>query len=163
AILARLRREGYDWRTRLRALSVPTLVIHGEEDALPVAVSAELVALLPRAQRQLVPHSGHMPFWEAPEVFFSSVDSFLAAPVGADLDEPGRAAVRKRLRRDEPGTYIGEILQQRDSSLARWPDRDRPLAVWIQPSAAIDDWMPGYVDRVREAFEEWGEVGIPLG
>lgn len=83
AILARLRREGYDWRTRLRALSVPTLVIHGEEDALPVAVSAELVALLPRAQRQLVPHSGHMPFWEAPEVFFSSVDSFLAAPVGA--------------------------------------------------------------------------------
>lgn len=80
AILARLRREGYDWRARLRALSVPTLVIHGEEDALPPAVSAELVALLPRAQRQLVPHSGHMPFWEAPDVFFSFVDSFLAAP-----------------------------------------------------------------------------------
>jgi proline iminopeptidase len=81
AILARLRREGYDWRPRLRALSVPTLVIHGEEDALPVTVSAELVALLPRAQRQLVPHSGHMPFWEAPDVFFSLVDSFLAAPL----------------------------------------------------------------------------------
>ena len=81
AILARLRREGYDWRLRLRALSVPTLVIHGEDDALPVAVSAELVALLPRAQRQLVPHSGHMPFWEAPDVFFSFVDSFLAAPL----------------------------------------------------------------------------------
>ena len=81
AILARLRREGYDWRDRLRALSVPTLVIHGEEDALPVAVSTELVALLPRAQRQLVPHSGHMPFWEAPDVFFPVVDSFLAAPL----------------------------------------------------------------------------------
>ena len=81
AILARLRRDGYDWRERLRALSVPTLVIHGEEDALPVAVSTELVALLPRAQRQLVPHSGHMPFWEAPDVFFPVVDSFLAAPL----------------------------------------------------------------------------------
>jgi proline iminopeptidase len=80
AILARLRREGYDRRPRLRALSVATLVIHGEEDALPVAVSAELVALLPRAHRQLVPQSGHMPFWEAPDVFFSFVDSFLAAP-----------------------------------------------------------------------------------
>lgn len=79
AILARLRREGYDWRARLRALSVPTLVIHSEEDALPIAVSAELAALLPRAQRELVPHSGHMPFWEAPDVFFSVVDSFLAA------------------------------------------------------------------------------------
>jgi len=80
-ILARLRRDGYDWSTRLRALSVPTLVIHGEEDALPVAVSAELAALLPRAQRRLVPHSGHMPFWESPEVFFTAVDSFLAAPL----------------------------------------------------------------------------------
>src|SRR6185437_1609119 len=80
-----------------------------------------------------------------------SVGRALFLPATADLDEPGRAAVRRRLRRDEPGTYIGEILQQRDSSLARWPDRDRPLAVWIQPSAAIDDWMPGYVDRVREA------------
>ena len=72
--------------------------------------------------------------------------------------------MRRRLRRDEQGTYIAEILQQRDSSLARWPDRgERPLAVWIQPSAAIDDWMPGYVDRVREAFEEWQAVVIPLG
>lgn len=80
AVLARLRREGYDWRERLRALSMPTLVIHGEEDALPVSVASELAALMPRAQGQLLPHSGHMPFWEAPEAFFPIVDSFLAAP-----------------------------------------------------------------------------------
>lgn len=80
AVLARLRREGYDWRVRLRALSVPTLVIHGEEDALPVAVSAELETLLPRSKRLVVPRCGHMPFWEAPEVFFPAVESFLAAP-----------------------------------------------------------------------------------
>jgi proline iminopeptidase len=80
-ILAKLRREGYDWRARLSALSVPTLVIHGEDDALPVTVSAELVAQLPRAQRQLLPHCGHMPFWEAPEVFFPAVGSFLDAPL----------------------------------------------------------------------------------
>jgi proline iminopeptidase len=81
AVLARLRRDGYDWRSRLRALSLPTLVIHGEEDALPASVAAELTALMPRAQGQLIPHSGHMPFWEAPDVFFPIVDSFLAAPV----------------------------------------------------------------------------------
>ena len=80
AVLARLRGGGYNWRDRLRALSLPTLVIHGEEDALPATVSAELAALLPRAQRELVSHSGHMPFWEAPDVFFRIVDSFLAAP-----------------------------------------------------------------------------------
>jgi proline iminopeptidase len=81
AILARLRRDGYDWRARLSALSVPTLVIHGEDDVLPLAVSVELAALLPRAKRVLVPHSGHMPFWEAPQVFFPAVESFLAAPL----------------------------------------------------------------------------------
>jgi proline iminopeptidase len=80
-ILARLRRDGYDWRSRLRALSVPTLVIHGEDDVLPVSVSAELADLLPRATRLLVPRSGHMPFWEAPEALFPAVESFLAAPM----------------------------------------------------------------------------------
>ena len=80
-ILARLRRDGYDWRSRLRALSVPTLVIHGEDDVLPVSVSTELADLLPRATRLLVPHSGHMPFWEAPELLFPAVESFLAAPM----------------------------------------------------------------------------------
>src|SRR5690606_33009882 len=49
-IAARLRREGYDWRDRLRALDRPTLVIHGEHDALPLQAARELVALLPRAR-----------------------------------------------------------------------------------------------------------------
>jgi len=93
-----------------------------------------------------------------------SVGRALFPTRNGDADEPDRAAVRRRLRRDEQGTYIAEILQQRDSSLARWPDRgERPLTVWVQPTAAIDDWMPGYVDRVREAFEEWQAVTIPLG
>lgn len=80
AIAAHLRREGYDWRERLRALSVPTLVIHGERDALPAAVALELSELLPRARHALLPDAGHMPFWEAPERFFDVAGAFLAAP-----------------------------------------------------------------------------------
>ena len=79
AVLARLRREGYDWRDRLRALSTPTLVIHGERDALPVSVANELSALLPRARLALLSDAGHMPFWEAPVRFFEAAGSFLAA------------------------------------------------------------------------------------
>jgi predicted Zn-dependent protease len=79
-------------------------------------------------------------------------------------DERERAAVRRRLRRAEQGTYIGEILRLRDSSLARWPDReDRPLTVWIQPDTEIEDWTPAYVDRVREAFEDWDAINLPVG
>lgn len=88
AVLARLRREGYDWRDRLRALSTPTLVLHGERDALPVAVAQELSALLPRASLTLLPHAGHMPFWEAPERFFQHVLAFLTSGSGPPRSSP---------------------------------------------------------------------------
>jgi proline iminopeptidase len=78
AVLARLRREGYDWRPLLRALSTPALVLHGERDALPASVALELAALLPRARPVLLPDAGHMPFWEAPATFFALVDEFLS-------------------------------------------------------------------------------------
>jgi pimeloyl-ACP methyl ester carboxylesterase len=80
AVAARLRREGYDWRERLRALSAPTLVLHGERDALPATVALELSTLLPRASHTLLPDAGHMPFWEAPAEFFRAVDAFLTVP-----------------------------------------------------------------------------------
>lgn len=74
-----------------------------------------------------------------------------------------RAAVRRALMRREEGTYIGEILAERDSSLARWPDRDgNPLRVWIQPAATIEDWIPAYVDSVRSAFLDWNDVDLPV-
>lgn len=79
-IAAHLRSTGYDFREPLRALSVPTLVIHGEQDALPAAVALELSRLLPRARLALLADAGHMPFWETPEQFFALVGDFLDAP-----------------------------------------------------------------------------------
>lgn len=78
AILARLRRDGYDWREKLRSLSTPTLVIHGKDDALPLANLADNSYILESAQYHVVPSSGHMPFWEAPARFFDLIDSFLS-------------------------------------------------------------------------------------
>lgn len=77
AVLAGLRREGYDWRAQLGAVSVPTLVIHGDNDPLPAAISSDLAYLLPNARREVVPACGHMPFWEAPDQFFALIDGFL--------------------------------------------------------------------------------------
>jgi proline iminopeptidase len=76
AVLARLRREGYDWSERVRALSTPTLVIHGTLDPLPLADSTSN-SYIGHATVALIPNAGHMPFWEAPERFFSLLDSFL--------------------------------------------------------------------------------------
>lgn len=71
--------------------------------------------------------------------------------------------IRRRLREGAAGTYVDELLLQRDSALARWPDRrTRPLRVWVQPDARIADFRPEFPDLVRAAFDEWASTGIPL-
>lgn len=79
AVASRLRHDGYDWSPLIRAVAADTLVIHGVQDLLPARVAHELIALIPRSRLVLVPNSGHMPFWEAPNVFFESVRAFLDA------------------------------------------------------------------------------------
>jgi proline iminopeptidase len=95
AVVARLRREGYDWRPLLRALSVPTLVLHGEADLLPVKVAHELVETLPQARLSVIPDAGHMPFWEAPEHFFALVDDFLTEPLPLPPSLPAAPPARR--------------------------------------------------------------------
>lgn len=79
AVAARLRIEGYDWSSLIRAISADTLVLHGAKDLLSVRVAHELVARIPHSHLALLLLSGHMPFWEAPDLFFASVISFLKA------------------------------------------------------------------------------------
>jgi proline iminopeptidase len=87
AVLAHLRREGYDWRDRLSALRVPTLVMHAERDPFPEWASRQVAAVLPESRFALVPDSGHMPFWEAPRRFFALIESFL------DASSPSRVSL----------------------------------------------------------------------
>lgn len=77
--------------------------------------------------------------------------------------EDKRAAVLRRLRRGEDGTYINDILLERDSALARWPDRrGHPLAVWIQPESLVPDFLSSYVTAVRDAFDQWDGLHLPV-
>jgi predicted Zn-dependent protease len=78
------------------------------------------------------------------------------APV-RDLGE-----IRRRLVENELGTYIGDILAERDSNIARWPDRSQPLRVWIQTPATLRDWNPLYAGQVRDAFTTWMSAGEPV-
>jgi Matrixin len=79
------------------------------------------------------------------------------------LSDGGLADVRRRVRNEQAGTYIGDILLERDSSLARWPERDSvPLTVWVQPRSRVHDFSTAFVARVRAAFEEWDALHLPL-
>jgi len=80
AVAARLRREGYDWRDRYAAVRAPVLLIHGTEDALPLAEAERTATLIPTARVMAIPEAGHMPFFENPEPSFSAALAFLDAP-----------------------------------------------------------------------------------
>jgi hypothetical protein len=89
----------------------------------------------------------------------------LAPALGGDERRSKREvrAVQRELRRREAGTYIGEMLLSRDSSLTRWPARrNSPIRVWIQPSSDLPDWTAAYVDEVYAAFDEWDALDLPV-
>ena len=83
----------------------------------------------------------------------------------SSLPAPKRdfAEIQRRLASGEAGTYIREILLQRDDNIARWPDRQvEPLRVWIQPTSTLPDFHASYPVRAREAFERWMHAGVPV-
>ncbi len=74
-----------------------------------------------------------------------------------------KAEVRRRLVERGSGTYISEMLAERDSALARWPDRaGRPLAIWIQPASSVSDWTEEYVNSVQAAIADWDALELPV-
>jgi proline iminopeptidase len=67
----------YDLRPRLPLLKgVPALVLHGEEDPIPIE-AARTTAELIRAEFHPIPHCGHVPYVEAFEEFVRLMDGFL--------------------------------------------------------------------------------------
>jgi len=68
-----------DVRDDLRALAIPTLVIHGRHDPYVSVGAAEWVAEhVAGARLELFDDSGHAPFLDEPERFSATLDAFLA-------------------------------------------------------------------------------------
>jgi len=79
------------------------------------------------------------------------------------LAPTAKRATRARILTSEPGTYLGRILEDRDSVLERWPDRiAEPIRVWIEPTSQSADSADGMVAAVRSAFQSWAALGIPI-
>jgi proline iminopeptidase len=78
AVVARLRREGFDWRASASRIRARTLLVHGTSDMIPVEQAERTAALIPGARLTRIPDAGHMPFWEQPEAFFAVVEGFLS-------------------------------------------------------------------------------------
>ncbi|HEY7304866.1 MAG TPA: alpha/beta fold hydrolase [Bryobacteraceae bacterium] len=71
AVEARLMRDtwdvaGYDLLPKLRALSMPTLVIAGDHDLIPSEVSEHIARAIPKAQLVTLRNCGHFAYLECP-------------------------------------------------------------------------------------------------
>ncbi|HET8634044.1 MAG TPA: alpha/beta fold hydrolase [Gemmatimonadales bacterium] len=66
----------YDLRPALRALSLPSLVIHGTDDPIPLA-TARVTAESLKAEFMPLERCGHVPYVERPDAFRDTLDGFL--------------------------------------------------------------------------------------
>lgn len=62
----------------LDTVSVPTLIVHGRQDPIPLA-SSEAAARAMHAQFVVLEHSGHVPYVEQPAALFDAIRAFLAS------------------------------------------------------------------------------------
>jgi pimeloyl-ACP methyl ester carboxylesterase len=71
-----------DLRPSLASLKVPLLVMHGEDEAIPMDLVEEWVSAMPKGMATLikVPRSAHFVYLERPEIVWPAVEKFLADP-----------------------------------------------------------------------------------
>ena len=67
----------YDWRPSLKQSRIPRLIIHGREDAFPLAGAYAWTKGFPQARLKVLSPAGHFPFIEQPQGFFAAVETFL--------------------------------------------------------------------------------------
>ena len=68
----------YDLRQALARVHIPSIVIQGEDDPIPLGATRTVARLL-NAELQLLPRCGHVPYIEAHEEFVRLLDGFLAS------------------------------------------------------------------------------------
>jgi proline iminopeptidase len=68
--------EEYDLRPSLQALRIPTLVVHGRQDPIPLE-SSEAIASALGAERRWLDDCGHVPYVEQPAACFAAIREFL--------------------------------------------------------------------------------------
>ncbi|HJS21907.1 MAG TPA: alpha/beta hydrolase, partial [Steroidobacteraceae bacterium] len=68
----------FDWRADFPKVVIPRLVIHGDQDNIPLDASREWVAGQPNARLLIVPGSGHWPHYEQPDLVIGAIEEFVA-------------------------------------------------------------------------------------
>jgi len=69
----------WNWTADLAKVTAPVLILHGEEDAIPMEMVAEWTTALPHARLIRLRETAHFPHAERPKIVFSAIEAFLRA------------------------------------------------------------------------------------
>jgi len=72
--------EGYDLLPRLQSLRIPTLVIAGDHDFIPVDIAAHIAGAIPKAQLVTLRNCGHFAYLESPDGVRNALQDFFSGP-----------------------------------------------------------------------------------
>lgn len=71
--------SGYNMLPRLARLSIPTLIVHGDHDFVPVACAGHLAEAIPGARLVVLRDCGHFSYLERPDEVRKALGDFLRA------------------------------------------------------------------------------------
>lgn len=64
----------------LKNLDIPTLIIHGDFDPIPVIAAENIHKSISNSKYVVIEHCGHFPYVEEPEILFSQLNQFFKQP-----------------------------------------------------------------------------------
>jgi proline iminopeptidase len=68
---------GYDLIPELKRLDIPTLVLHSEQDMIPVEIAARIADAVPGAHLTVLPGCGHFAYLEQPALISEVIGGFV--------------------------------------------------------------------------------------
>lgn len=71
--------SNYDLTTQLKTLQLPVLLIHGENDIVPLSTAQATQAAIPESQLVVLKDCDHFPYIEQPGAFFNDMQAFINA------------------------------------------------------------------------------------
>ena len=99
---------GWEAYSRIPAIRVPTLVIHGESDRLVPPGNGKLIAeRIPGAKLVMIPRASHLFVTDQPEATHSTIQTFFAAQARRGADRPFDPA---------PGKIVATPLPQGETA-----------------------------------------------
>jgi proline iminopeptidase len=67
----------WDFREGLKTVSAPTLLIHGDEESIPMDMVEEWTKVLPHSELKKIAKAAHFPYAERPEEVWPLIEDFL--------------------------------------------------------------------------------------